>query len=275
MCGAGLRFEYNIVNAHLLSRHQMNFLEYKRRVAAGDWPADEEEQHPAATEEHIIPLSPPLSPPAAIEPSFPPPSSENPQNEENGESLSVQCQLCSSEQLTLAALHAHLAVSHAMRLNESTGELEDLPGQERAVPRRQRYEARHFLLAHDENDQCGDSDDERGEREGEAKATAAFMSNGWNHEHENRDGFVVIPNGLEDQENDGDGALNGPETTEEDAAGAEYSDDPDAMCHQICEMCGAEALVLRNHTRSAHGLNIAQYRELYPAFKFASQVHHR
>jgi hypothetical protein len=300
MCGAGLRFEYNIVNSHLLSRHQMNFLEYKRRVAAGEWQKTEENEEGKESSEPDTTLTmvevTPLAPTAFEGLSADDTGSS--EEVEKQQQVAVQCQLC-GKTLTLVALHSHLEWAHAMRLNESTGELEDIAspstaaaGQARVV-RRQRYEARHFLVAETPGNNGSDGENECEAVEAvtvlnreQEEEVAGFLSNGWSHTEEREE---FDSSAVEQEANEDDGGMEGSylppdggleaDILEACESGqelsAEYSDDPDAMCHQVCEMCGAEALVLRNHTRAAHGLNIAQYRELYPAFKFSSQVHHR
>jgi hypothetical protein len=180
------------------------------------------------------------------------------------------------QQLTLPALHTHLEQSHAMRLNESTGELEDLVPPAPPPPAAAAFAAsleawqaqQHFLLA-----AAAGQAHQRfldGGEDADHQSAAFEAANGWDHSDEHRlaSAANVSDNDLVE---DSTGAVehNGQD------ANVEYSDDPDAMCQQVCEICGAEALVLRNHTRSVHGLSIAQYRELYPAFKFSSQIHHR
>ena len=220
-------------------------------------------------------------------------ASDDEEAEEAGEEQpppgTVQCQLCGN-QLTLPALHAHLEQSHAMRLNETTGELEDLV--ERGPPamlhvnggisdknlvwqahhslRQQQFEPprQHFLLA---GSGLGHEEDEGF---GAAAIAGSAMQNGW-HLAEEGEAAGAENRAAAADPADHNHIAEGSAASIEEEANVEYSDDPDAMCQQVCEMCGAEALVLRNHTRSAHGLNIAQYRELYPAFKFSSQVHHR
>ena len=324
ICGAGLRFEYNIVNSHLLNKHQMNFLEYKRRVAGGEWREQQDKE-----DEAVVSSQPdttlaeveeeqqqPAPPAVAIMPCL---ENEDSSPEETAQAGSgeeqqlhtVQCQLC-GKQLTLPALHTHLELSHAMRLNESTGELEDLveippalsggtdTWQARAR-RRQRYEAQHFLLAGNTTMENVDEDSDTVRQLGGLLAAGepdhdelvqqatTFLSNGWHPLENGLPGGGGESTETREAENDEDGeavsayelhnnglesSANGGEEGGQESA-VEYSDDPDAMCQQVCEICGEEALVLRNHTRSVHGLNIAQYRELYPAFKFSSQVHHR